>query len=78
MDNTLKKVNDAYALYLADELLNALGWREGEPLSVSIEEDALVIRKRGAEMRLSDYFTQENSTSGQAYDWGKAAGEEVL
>jgi antitoxin MazE len=78
MQTVVKKWGNSLALRLPQHLAADLHLTEGATVSLTIEDEALIVKATRKRYRLADLLAQmDDSKKQKEVDWGKTEGEEV-
>ena len=78
MQTIVKKWGNSLALRLPQKLAADLRITEGATVSLSVEDEALIVRPSPKRYRLADLLAETDGTKKHSEsDWGKPEGDEV-
>ncbi|MBP1544973.1 MAG: AbrB/MazE/SpoVT family DNA-binding domain-containing protein [Oscillospiraceae bacterium] len=78
MTATIQKWGNSQGIRIPKIILDSVNWSENEKVTISVNDDAIIIRKsdeRRSIAALFDGFDGEYIT--EEIDWGQSVGEEV-
>lgn len=75
---TLQKWGNSQGIRLPKFLLDELGWKENEELSLSKDDDKIIIKKHSKRKNIIELFDGYNGNyKPEEIDWGEPKGKEI-
>ena len=75
---TLEKWGNSQGIRLPKVLLDELGWSENDELSISKDEDKIIIQKHNKRKSIVELFDGYNGNyKSEEIDWGETKGKEI-
>lgn len=75
---TLQKWGNSQGIRVPKFLLDELGWKENEELSLSKDDDKIIIKKHSKRKNIIELFDGYNENyKPEEIDWGEPKGKEI-